>query len=172
MLIISASTYFISWAPLNALNFIINVFDSAEKPLFSQEDHFLCIYAVCHLVGMSSACVNPFLYGFMNENFQGEFVKVLECWVGLCNKFAVLCAKRRGPSPVLADCVAEPEAKLKAKIPSLRSKMAIAQSHSDQMVVKSISEKPSVQEAVDIAFITDKHNQIRFNDRGRDAIFV
>ena len=58
---------------VNALNFIINLFDSSEKPLFSQEDH--------HQVSMSSACLNPFLCGFMNENFQGEFVKVLECWV-------------------------------------------------------------------------------------------
>ena len=170
MLIISASTYFISWAPLNALNFIINAFDSAEKPLFSQEDHFLCIYAVCHLVGMSSACVNPFLYGFMNENFQGEFVKVLECWVGLCNKFTVLCAKQMGPGPVLAECVVESKAKLRAKIPSLM--VDISQAHVNHMVVKSIREKPLVQEAVDLALITEKHNQMQFNDRGRDAIFV
>ena len=31
------------------------------------------IYATCHLFGMSSACANPFLYGWFNENFRGEF---------------------------------------------------------------------------------------------------
>ena len=37
MLIIVAATYFISWAPLNALNFIINVFDSSENTLNGYE---------------------------------------------------------------------------------------------------------------------------------------
>jgi hypothetical protein len=36
----------------------------------------LCVYAVCHLAGMSSACFNPFLYAFMNENFRKEFVNI------------------------------------------------------------------------------------------------
>ena len=40
------------------------------------------------------------------------------------------------------------------------------------MVVKSISEKPFVQEAVHIAFIREKHSQIWFNERDKDAIFV
>ena len=31
------------------------------------------ICATCHLFGMSSACANPFLYGWFNENFRGEF---------------------------------------------------------------------------------------------------
>ena len=31
------------------------------------------IYATCHLFGMSSACANPFLYGWFNDNFRGEF---------------------------------------------------------------------------------------------------
>ena len=34
------------------------------------------IYATCHLFGMSSACVNPFLYGWFNENFRCEFKRI------------------------------------------------------------------------------------------------
>ena len=68
------------------------------KPLFSQEDHFLYAYAVCYLVGMSSVCLNHFLYGFMNANYQRKFVRVLKCWLCLCNKFAAVSAKQRGPS--------------------------------------------------------------------------
>ena len=55
---------------MNGLNLIINVFDSTDRPLFSKEEHYLLTYAAFHLMGTSSACINPFLYGFMNENFQ------------------------------------------------------------------------------------------------------
>ena len=31
-------------------------------------------YLVCHLVGVSSSCSNPILYGLLNYNFHHEFV--------------------------------------------------------------------------------------------------
>lgn len=34
-------------------------------------------YAVCHMMGMSSACSNPVLYGCLNENFWKEFKDIL-----------------------------------------------------------------------------------------------
>ncbi|KAG5864837.1 hypothetical protein JTB14_027362 [Gonioctena quinquepunctata] len=34
-------------------------------------------YAVCHMMGMSSACSNPILYGCLNENFWKEFKDIL-----------------------------------------------------------------------------------------------
>lgn len=37
----------------------------------------LVIYAVCHLLGMTSAVVNPFLYGWFNDNFRNEFKSIL-----------------------------------------------------------------------------------------------
>lgn len=36
-------------------------------------------YAVCHMMGMSSACSNPILYGCLNENFWKEFKDILWC---------------------------------------------------------------------------------------------
>ena len=30
-------------------------------------------YTFFHMLGMSSACTNPFLYGFLNDNFLKEF---------------------------------------------------------------------------------------------------
>ena len=30
-------------------------------------------FLVCHLIGISSACTNPFLYGMLNNNFLNEF---------------------------------------------------------------------------------------------------
>jgi hypothetical protein len=39
----------------------------------------LCIvYAVCHVMGMLSACANPVIYGFLNENFQREFKDIYQ----------------------------------------------------------------------------------------------
>ena len=30
-------------------------------------------FLICHMVGVSSACTNPILYGFLNDNFVKEF---------------------------------------------------------------------------------------------------
>jgi hypothetical protein len=34
------------------------------------EQTLLVLFAVVHLFAMSSACANPVLYGFLNENFK------------------------------------------------------------------------------------------------------
>ena len=41
---------------------------------------FCAVYAVCHLLGMSSACANPVIYGFLNENFSKEFRLIWLWW--------------------------------------------------------------------------------------------
>ena len=38
----------------------------------------LIIYTVAHLIGMSSACLNPLLYGWSNEHFRKEFKCILK----------------------------------------------------------------------------------------------
>ena len=52
---------------------------------------------MCHLLGMSSACLNPILYGFLNKTFRREFKNIFNIFVecvravaGLCN---VVCKK-------------------------------------------------------------------------------
>jgi hypothetical protein len=52
--------------------------DDQRNRLFPSPDSMLCVYAVCHLAGMSSACFNPFLYAFLNENFRKEFVSIFD----------------------------------------------------------------------------------------------
>ena len=199
MLIIVAATYFVSWAPLNALNFIINIFDSSESPMFSQEDHFLCVYAVCHLVGMSSACLNPFLYGFMNENFQGEFRKMLECW---CKVFSSISCRKTAPAPVVNDVVGfeNPDVvspavgDVKKQVNSHAPPKPSKETHPlpPQRSEESDCPKPDVVVAATQQQQTteDKTTQlslhgdiqqtanfklvskIQFNDKGRDAVFV
>ena len=34
-------------------------------------------FLVCHILGISTTCTNPILYGFLNENFLTEFKKFL-----------------------------------------------------------------------------------------------
>ena len=49
-----------------------------QEPSLTNEQ--LCIiFAVCHATGMLSACANPIIYGFLNENFHREFVVIFNC---------------------------------------------------------------------------------------------
>ena len=191
MLIIVAATYFVSWAPLNALNFIINVFDSSESPLFSQEDHFLCVYAVCHLVGMSSACLNPFLYGFMNENFQGEFKKMLECWCKVfsgicegCKKAPTINEVRGFDNPDMVSPVGGGMMVVKKQVNNQDPPVVatIDDAHilpsegvKPDVVPANITENKTTQLSLhhgDIRYSPKLVNKIEFNDMGRDAVFV
>lgn len=72
-MLISVSLIFgLSWLPLNLLNLIGDFTD-----LFGGDDQlFRIVFAICHLIGCSSACSNPILYGYLNENFRKEFHQV------------------------------------------------------------------------------------------------
>jgi len=61
----------ITWLPLNVLNLTLDLYNPFKLP--RDKEMMLVIYAACHLFGMTSACANPFLYGWFNENFRNEF---------------------------------------------------------------------------------------------------
>ncbi|XP_072484919.1 neuropeptide Y receptor type 6-like [Notamacropus eugenii] len=61
------------WLPLNIFNAI---FDWYHEALMSC--HHNLVFVVCHLVAMTSTCVNPLFYGFLNKNFQKDLL-VLIC---------------------------------------------------------------------------------------------
>lgn len=42
------------------------------------EEQFCILYAVCHVTGMLSACANPVIYGYLNENFNREFKEIFD----------------------------------------------------------------------------------------------
>ena len=57
------------------------------------EQQICVIFAVCHATGMLSACANPIIYGFLNENFKTEFkeiYKILKSKLACC----FVCCKR------------------------------------------------------------------------------
>jgi neuropeptide Y receptor len=63
----------ISWLPLNVFNLVVDFWNP-----FGEDRHSMIIwYAVCHMMGMSSACSNPLLYGWFNENFLREFKEIM-----------------------------------------------------------------------------------------------
>jgi hypothetical protein len=73
-LLVSISLIFcISWLPLNIFNLVVDYWNP-----FGQDRQCMMIwYAVCHMMGMSSACSNPLLYGWLNDNFRKEFKEIL-----------------------------------------------------------------------------------------------
>ncbi|XP_056634838.1 neuropeptide F receptor isoform X2 [Diorhabda sublineata] len=68
-----AFIFCISWLPLNVFNLVADL--SVNQSFTSQP--MMIVYAVCHMMGMSSACSNPILYGCLNENFWKEFKDIL-----------------------------------------------------------------------------------------------
>ncbi|UYV68402.1 NPY1R [Cordylochernes scorpioides] len=72
ILLVSIALIFgISWLPLN----ILNIWADISYP-FKDDSEFRIVFACCHMVGMSSACSNPLLYGWLNDNFKKEFKEI------------------------------------------------------------------------------------------------
>ncbi|XP_055904470.1 neuropeptide F receptor isoform X4 [Eupeodes corollae] len=64
-LLISIAVIFgVSWLPLN----FFNLYADMKRSAVTQS--ILVGYAFCHMIGMSSACSNPLLYGWLNDNFR------------------------------------------------------------------------------------------------------
>ena len=61
-----------------------------DKSISMSEQQVAIIYGVCHVMGMVSACANPIIYGFLNENFNREF---MELYKKAKNSFCCLCTK-------------------------------------------------------------------------------
>lgn len=74
LLISIAAIFGISWLPLNIFNLVAEL---VELEIDTQT--FYITYAVCHMMGMSSACSNPLLYGWLNDNFRKEFNEIICC---------------------------------------------------------------------------------------------
>uniref|UniRef100_A0A182P5Y9 G-protein coupled receptors family 1 profile domain-containing protein n=1 Tax=Anopheles epiroticus TaxID=199890 RepID=A0A182P5Y9_9DIPT len=71
LLISIALIFGVSWLPLNLFNLFADLYVHA----ITQD--IMVAYAICHMVGMSSACSNPLLYGWLNDNFRKEFNELL-----------------------------------------------------------------------------------------------
>ena len=72
MLVLVVAAFAICWFPLNVY-LIVSNFDFRAKNTLA--------YLWCHFIAMSSVCINPVAFGFLNENFRAELRHSLNCCV-------------------------------------------------------------------------------------------
>uniref|UniRef100_A0A7E4UL28 G_PROTEIN_RECEP_F1_2 domain-containing protein n=1 Tax=Panagrellus redivivus TaxID=6233 RepID=A0A7E4UL28_PANRE len=70
--------YGICWLPIQLYN-VLNVLEVID---FSQSR-----YIFCHMIGMCSACLNPIMYGLINESFRNAFLDMLRPFFAPCSKY-------------------------------------------------------------------------------------
>ena len=70
MLIAMIVIFIICWLPLNIYHLAMNHIDEENLP---SQNKGLIIFLFLHITAMSSVMYNPFLYGWMNENFNKHF---------------------------------------------------------------------------------------------------
>eukprot|EP00095_Tigriopus_kingsejongensis_P003900 maker-scaffold296_size217904-snap-gene-1.18 protein:Tk03900 transcript:maker-scaffold296_size217904-snap-gene-1.18-mRNA-1 annotation:"NPYLR8" len=66
--------FFVSWLPLNLFSFMIEIFPHVIRKYIEGSE--TVIYSLFHLFGLCNACINPILYGYLNENFRKEYKKI------------------------------------------------------------------------------------------------
>ncbi|XP_060634737.2 neuropeptide Y receptor type 5 [Anolis sagrei] len=64
----------VSWMPLH----VFHVVTDFNGNLISNK-HFKLIYCICHLLGMMSCCLNPILYGFLNNGIKADLLSLVSC---------------------------------------------------------------------------------------------
>ncbi|XP_059505446.1 prolactin releasing hormone 2 receptor [Stegostoma tigrinum] len=74
MLAISVLSFALCWFPLQAINLIRDIdLDILDKSYIN------VIQIACHLVAMSSACYNPFIYASLHNKFRVQLSNLLFC---------------------------------------------------------------------------------------------
>ncbi len=100
LLVTIAFIFAVCWMPLNVYNLVLDLYNPFQKP--EDQETMLIIYAVCHVLGMSSACANPWLYGWYNDNFRNEFRDIvgpfLRCFGRHCPALATSISVSRTSS--------------------------------------------------------------------------
>lgn len=69
LLICMVIVFAVAWLPLNVFH-VLHTFEIV--------DFSVPIFAICHLIAMGSACLNPVSYAFFNQNFSRKFILFYE----------------------------------------------------------------------------------------------
>ncbi|XP_051578076.1 neuropeptide Y receptor type 6-like [Myxocyprinus asiaticus] len=72
MLFTLVAAFTVCWLPLNAFNVVAD-WHQEVLPVCQHD----MLFSVCHLLAMSSTCVNPIIYGFLNSNFRKDVASVV-----------------------------------------------------------------------------------------------
>lgn len=89
LLVSIALIFCLSWLPLNLYNVVVDL----HNPFGDDTESMLIVYSVCHMAGMSSACSNPLLYGWLNDNFRKEFLEIFALLCPFCPSIANASAR-------------------------------------------------------------------------------
>ncbi|XP_061100283.1 neuropeptide Y receptor type 5-like [Conger conger] len=65
----------VSWMPLHVFHLLADF----GTDLISSR-HFKLVYCMCHLLGMLSCCLNPLLYGFLNNGIKADLLSLIRCF--------------------------------------------------------------------------------------------
>ncbi|XP_078533793.1 neuropeptide Y receptor type 5 [Lissotriton helveticus] len=65
----------ISWMPL----YLFHLVTDFNANLISNR-HFKLVFCICHLLGMMSCCLNPILYGFLNNGIKADLMSLVQCF--------------------------------------------------------------------------------------------
>ncbi|XP_069782376.1 neuropeptide Y receptor type 5-like [Narcine bancroftii] len=65
----------VSWMPLH----IFHLLTDFNANLISNR-HFKLVYCICHLLGLLSCCLNPILYGFLNNGIKSNLQSLVKCF--------------------------------------------------------------------------------------------
>ncbi|CAG0890425.1 unnamed protein product [Cyprideis torosa] len=166
----------LSWLPLNVFNLLWDTMDL----MADDKEGSRTVFALCHMVGMSSACINPLLYGWLNENFQKEFRQVFRsCHCGCCSDDSVVdeIQLEAVPSRVYrkVDQVCDDESR-KVISPGVESELPEGNLHVEGNGTGTLDMEFSVKEGATLAVwfdicgsVTQVQRRFRneFNDRNR-----
>lgn len=72
MLVALITAFAFCWLPLTVFN-VLSDWNQDALPIC----HHNLLFSLCHLLAMSSTCINPIIYGFLNSNFRQEVREVL-----------------------------------------------------------------------------------------------
>ncbi|XP_032825066.1 neuropeptide Y receptor type 5 [Petromyzon marinus] len=64
----------LSWLPLHVFHLVTDFDDS-----LLDNGAFKLVFCTCHLLGMISCCLNPVLYGFLNNGLKKELLTAVRC---------------------------------------------------------------------------------------------
>uniref|UniRef100_A0A667Y7E5 G-protein coupled receptors family 1 profile domain-containing protein n=1 Tax=Myripristis murdjan TaxID=586833 RepID=A0A667Y7E5_9TELE len=72
MLAALITAFALCWLPLTIFN-VVSDWNQEALPVC----HHNLLFSLCHLLAMSSTCINPVIYGFLNTNFRQEVREAL-----------------------------------------------------------------------------------------------
>ncbi|XP_041645451.1 neuropeptide Y receptor type 4-2-like [Cheilinus undulatus] len=72
MLVALITAFALCWLPLTIFN-VVSDWNQEALPIC----HHNLLFSLCHLLAMSSTCINPIIYGFLNSNFKQEVREML-----------------------------------------------------------------------------------------------